>query len=81
MATATRKRGVMLGDFFSQGVAQLNLFDDNAPRAGSEKLMEVLDHLNAKDGKGDAILRRAGDSATVGYEARNAFAAVHHKVL
>ncbi|EBY2251764.1 DUF4113 domain-containing protein, partial [Salmonella enterica subsp. enterica serovar Bareilly] len=41
-----------LGDFFSHGVAQLNLFDDNAPRADSAKLMEVLDHLNAKDGKG-----------------------------
>ncbi|EBL0484971.1 DNA polymerase V, partial [Salmonella enterica subsp. enterica serovar Schwarzengrund] len=24
----------------------------NAPRAGSAKLMEALDHLNAKDGKG-----------------------------
>lgn len=42
----------MLGDFFSQGVAQLNLFDDNAPRANSEKLMEVLDELNKKDGRG-----------------------------
>lgn len=47
-----QKAGVMLGDFFSQGVAQLNLFDDNAPRQNSEKLMEVLDHLNAKDGRG-----------------------------
>ncbi|HCC5836136.1 Y-family DNA polymerase [Citrobacter farmeri] len=47
-----QKAGVMLGDFFSQGVAQLNLFDDNAPRAGSEKLMEVLDQLNAKGGRG-----------------------------
>lgn len=47
-----QKAGVMLGDFFSQGVAQLNLFDANAPRAGSEKLMEVLDHLNAKGGRG-----------------------------
>lgn len=47
-----QKAGVMLGDFFSQGIAQLNLFDDNAPRHGSEKLMEVLDHLNAKEGKG-----------------------------
>ncbi|MEB6435605.1 Y-family DNA polymerase [Raoultella ornithinolytica] len=47
-----QKAGVMLGDFYSQGVAQLNLFDDNAPRKNSEKLMEVLDHLNAKDGKG-----------------------------
>lgn len=47
-----QKAGVMLGDFFSQGIAQLNLFDDNAPRRGSDKLMEVLDHLNAKEGRG-----------------------------
>ncbi|MEO3988355.1 Y-family DNA polymerase [Pseudocitrobacter cyperus] len=47
-----QKAGIMLGDFFSQGIAQLNLFDDNAPRAGCEKLMEVLDRLNAKDGRG-----------------------------
>lgn len=47
-----QKAGVLLGDFYSQGVAQLNLFDDNAPRQNSEKLMEVLDHLNAKDGRG-----------------------------
>ena len=47
-----QKAGVMLGDFYSQGVAQLNLFDDNEPRQNSEKLMEVLDHLNAKDGRG-----------------------------
>jgi DNA polymerase V len=26
------KAGVMLADFFSNGIAQLNLFDDNAPR-------------------------------------------------
>lgn len=47
-----QKAGVMLGDFYSQGVAQLNLFDDCAPQKNSEKLMEVLDRLNAKDGKG-----------------------------
>jgi Nucleotidyltransferase/DNA polymerase involved in DNA repair len=47
-----QKAGIMLGDFFSQGVAQLNLFDDNAPKPNSGKLMEVLDHLNAKDGRG-----------------------------
>ncbi|WP_320734190.1 Y-family DNA polymerase [Enterobacter kobei] len=47
-----QKAGIMLGDFFSQGVAQLNLFDENATRVGSERLMEVLDHLNSKDGKG-----------------------------
>lgn len=27
-----QKAGVMLGDFYSKGVAQLNLFDDNAPK-------------------------------------------------
>lgn len=47
-----QKAGIMLGDFFSQGVAQLNLFDDNAPRQNSAALMEVLDHLNNKNGKG-----------------------------
>lgn len=47
-----QKAGVMLGDFFSQGVAQLNLFDDAAPRHNSGRLMEVLDHLNAKEGRG-----------------------------
>lgn len=38
----------MLGDFFSQGVAQLNLFDDIAPRADSEALMDKLN----KQGRG-----------------------------
>lgn len=55
-----QKAGVMLGDFFSQGVAQLNLFDDNAPRAGSKKLMEVLDYLNAKDGRGTLFFAGQG---------------------
>ncbi|SUG46370.1 Error-prone repair protein UmuC [Salmonella enterica subsp. arizonae] len=41
---------------------------DDAPCADSEKLMEVLDQLNAKDGKGKAVLRRAGYPATVGNE-------------
>nr|WP_159465549.1 translesion error-prone DNA polymerase V subunit UmuC [Scandinavium goeteborgense] len=45
------KAGVMLADFFSNGVAQLNLFDDNAPRRNSAALMEVIDKLN-KSGKG-----------------------------
>lgn len=42
------KVGVMLGDFFSQGVAQLNLFDSCGPRANSEKLMETIDTINRK---------------------------------
>ncbi|MCK7343306.1 Y-family DNA polymerase [Enterobacter kobei] len=47
-----QKAGIMLGDFFSQGVAQLNLFDENSPRSDSAPLMNILDHLNAKGGKG-----------------------------
>ncbi|NVG33237.1 DUF4113 domain-containing protein, partial [Escherichia coli] len=47
-----RKAGVMLRDFFSQGVAHLYFFDDNAPRPGSEQLMTVMDTLNAKEGRG-----------------------------
>lgn len=47
-----QKAGVMLGDFYSQGVAQLNLFDENAPRKNSQELMEMLDRLNAEDGRG-----------------------------
>lgn len=45
------KAGVVLGDFFSQGVAQLNLFDEFKPRANSEALMRVVDGLN-QSGKG-----------------------------
>ncbi|RLM18807.1 DNA polymerase V subunit UmuC [Brenneria alni] len=45
------KAGVMLGDFFNQGVAQLNLFDAHGPRAGSDALMHVLDAIN-QSGKG-----------------------------
>ncbi|MDR3432690.1 MAG: translesion error-prone DNA polymerase V subunit UmuC [Rouxiella aceris] len=46
-----QKCGVMLGDFRSQGVAQLGLFDDYPPRPGSERLMAVLDTIN-HSGKG-----------------------------
>ena len=58
-----QKAGVMLGDSYSQGVAQLNLFDDNAPRQNSEKLMEGLDHLNAKDGRGTLYFAGQGIQA------------------
>ncbi|MDJ0030358.1 translesion error-prone DNA polymerase V subunit UmuC [Pantoea ananatis] len=40
------KAGVMLGDFFSQGVSQLNLFDEYRPQPNSEALMRVVDRLN-----------------------------------
>jgi len=46
-----QKAGIMLGDFFSQGIAQLDLFDANAPRPGSEELMALMDRLN-KQGRG-----------------------------
>ncbi|MFC3395765.1 translesion error-prone DNA polymerase V subunit UmuC [Brenneria rubrifaciens] len=45
------KAGVMLSDFFSQGVAQLDFFDDHPPRKNSAALMCVLDELN-QSGKG-----------------------------
>ncbi len=45
------KAGVMLSDFFSSGVAQLNLFDAYRPRANSAALMDVIDRLNGS-GKG-----------------------------
>jgi len=47
-----QKAGVMLGDFFSQGVAQFDLFDERPPRKKSAQLMKVLDQLNAKAGRG-----------------------------
>ncbi|MFH8134228.1 translesion error-prone DNA polymerase V subunit UmuC [Pantoea osteomyelitidis] len=40
------KAGVMLGDFYSQGVAQLDLFAENQPQANSEALMRVVDGIN-----------------------------------
>ncbi|WP_413732368.1 translesion error-prone DNA polymerase V subunit UmuC [Sodalis sp. RH20] len=46
-----QKAGVMLGDFYSIGVAQLALFDEYKPRANSEALMRVLDGIN-HSGKG-----------------------------
>lgn len=46
-----QKAGVILGDFFSQGVAQLNLFDEYAPRPNSQALMHVMDRMNEKGNK------------------------------
>ena len=46
-----QKAGVMLGDFFSQGVAQLNLFDERQPRANGDVLMHLMDKINQKNGQ------------------------------
>lgn len=54
------KAGVMLSDFFSQGVAQLNLFDDHPPRSNSAALMKVIDDLN---GSGRGTVWFAGQGA------------------
>ncbi|MGC1062560.1 translesion error-prone DNA polymerase V subunit UmuC [Pantoea agglomerans] len=40
------KAGIMLDDFTPNGVCQLNLFDENTPRANSAQLMKVLDGIN-----------------------------------
>ncbi|HFW4713117.1 TPA: Y-family DNA polymerase [Salmonella enterica subsp. enterica serovar Chailey] len=45
------KAGVMLNDFTPSGVSQLNLFDEDQPRAHSDELMKVLDRIN-NSGKG-----------------------------
>lgn len=45
------KAGIVLGDFFSQGVAQLDLFDEHQPHRNSEELMKLIDEMN-KSGSG-----------------------------
>ncbi|MCT6592774.1 translesion error-prone DNA polymerase V subunit UmuC [Pantoea dispersa] len=40
------KAGIMLDDFTPDGVSQLNLFDEDKPRANSAQLMKVLDGIN-----------------------------------
>ena len=60
-----QKAGVMLGDFYSQGVAQLNLFDDNAPRKNSERGL---------------VLCRPGYPDRLADETGNVIPAVHNKI-
>ena len=40
------KAGIMLNELRPDGMAQLNLFDDEVPRAGSEALMSLIDKMN-----------------------------------
>lgn len=53
------KAGVILGDFFSQGVSQLNLFDEYRPQPNSEALMRVIDGLN-QSGKANLFFAGQG---------------------
>lgn len=55
-----QKGGVMLQDFYSQGVTQFGLFDEYQPRHNSEQLMGVLDRIN---NSGRAKLWFAGQGA------------------
>lgn len=43
------KAGVMLSDFYSQGIAQPDLFDELKPRENSAALMDVVDTLNKSE--------------------------------
>lgn len=67
----------MLGDFFSQGVTQLSLFDDNAPRANNEALMSLMDKLNRQAGAGNPVFCGAGHPAGVADEAGDAVAVLY----
>ena len=57
------KAGVMLGDFYSQGVAQLSLFDEYRPQANSEALMRVVDGIN-QSGKASLFFAGQGIQKT-----------------
>jgi len=48
-----------LGDFFSQEVSQLNLFDEYRPQPNSEALMRVFDGLN-QSGKANLFFAGQG---------------------
>lgn len=40
------KAGIMLGDFYQSGVAQLDMFSEQHPRANADVLMATLDRIN-----------------------------------
>ncbi|EOC0011690.1 translesion error-prone DNA polymerase V subunit UmuC [Cronobacter turicensis] len=40
------KAGIMLGDFYQTGVAQLDMFSENQPRANADALMSAVDQIN-----------------------------------
>nr|WP_325971627.1 hypothetical protein [Pantoea dispersa] len=40
------KAGIILDDYKPNGASQLNLFDEDKPRANSAQLMKVLDGIN-----------------------------------
>lgn len=41
------KAGVMLGDFYQSGVAQLDMFSEQPPRANADVLMATMDRIKS----------------------------------
>lgn len=54
------KAGVMLEDFYQSGVAQLDMFSEQQPRANADSLMAALDTINRSD-KGKVWFAGQGD--------------------
>lgn len=54
------KAGVMLGDFYSSGVAQFDMFSEQQPRANADALMAALDGIN-RSRKGKVWFAGQGD--------------------
>lgn len=55
------KAGVMLSDFFQSGIAQLDMFSEQQPRANADALMMAMDQIN-KSGLGKVWLAASGTS-------------------
>ena len=58
------RTGVVLSDFYQQGVAQLDMFDTRSPYANSAGLMDAIDRIN-HSGKGKIWF--AGQGITPGW--------------
>lgn len=50
----------MLGDFYSQGIAQLGLFDDNQPKINSAALTILIGKAKERCGLPDEAYRKHG---------------------
>lgn len=54
------KAGIMLGDFYQSDVAQLDMFSEQLPRPGADKLMAAIDTIN-KNGLGRVYFAGQGN--------------------
>jgi len=53
------KAGIMLGDFYQTGIAQLDMFSEQQPKANADALMSAIDQIN-KSGLGKVWLAGQG---------------------